>query len=177
MSHFLPCPWFLEGQFGSKHCLLSYHLKLSPCSARKCKSLQTQVLTCHSPDILGSKWHGHLHSCLLLPLPQFTAEGKKWIYILFIALLLTSFHLAAWANLEALRSSLVTNRTEQTSQGIKAVLQISRVSPHFYWTKAHLFLCTLDLEFHAALHRQLSNLDMDSKFRAFLRVWETSRGA
>lgn len=50
--------------------------------------MQAQVLTCHSLDILGSELHGHLHSCLLPPLPESPAEEIKPLDILFIALLI-----------------------------------------------------------------------------------------
>lgn len=151
MSYCLSCSWFLRGKYSYKRFLVSHHLELSSCSAQKCKSLEIQVLTCHSLNMPWCKWHGQLHSCLLMTLPYFAAQQLDINPVL--ASFSPSFHLAAWVNLDLLRSSLVANFSEQT-RGNKMGCAGFQESLHtFAEPKITLSTVPWNLGFDVALHR------------------------
>lgn len=54
VTFFLFCPCFLKSQYGYRPFLLFHCIQMSPCSAWRCKSLQTREPPCHWADILGS---------------------------------------------------------------------------------------------------------------------------
>lgn len=79
-----PVPSFLRANMATNVSCCHVTSNCHPAQLRNANHCKPKVLTCHSPDIPGSKWHGHLHSCLLPPLPQFAAEGKKIdIYLVY----------------------------------------------------------------------------------------------